>query len=216
MPSAAESTYVEGVRMPPVKVGENFRLRRDIVTWLQNSVRDPMLQIQDMKIRLSTCLKIKERIEETAKEYSWDAVSATLRWTLEDTGAEVRRRLREWPDGTVRSVVFPDSTLRENCLIKLVLELVKRDDKLIIDFRGSSPEFKNRANNTELHALKGDAGAGFSYFRLARSAAQPGGLRPDGGAGGPRIGARLQLRSTDRAERDDFFSGVHRTAGGGA
>lgn len=164
MPSAAESTYVEGVRMPPVKVGENFRLRRDVVTWLQNSVRDPMLQIQDMKIRLSTCLKIKERIEETAREYSWDAVSATLRWTLEDTEAEVRRRLRAWPDGTVRSVVFPDSTLRENCLIKIALELVKRDDRLIIDFRGSSPEFKNRSNNTELHALKGMLAQDFLTF----------------------------------------------------
>jgi len=164
MPSAAESTYVEGVRMPPVKVGENYRLRRDIVTWLQNSVRDPMLQIQDMKIRLSTCLKVKERIEETAKEYSWDAVSSTLRWTLEDTEVEVRRRLREWPDGTARSVVFADSTLRENCLIKIALELTKRDDELIIDFRGSSPEFRNRANNTELHSLKGMLAQNFLTF----------------------------------------------------
>ncbi|MGH7803813.1 MAG: hydantoinase B/oxoprolinase family protein, partial [Candidatus Binatia bacterium] len=37
MPSAAESPYMEGIRMPPVKVGENYQYRRDIVTWLQNS-----------------------------------------------------------------------------------------------------------------------------------------------------------------------------------
>jgi acetone carboxylase, alpha subunit len=164
MPSAAESVYVEGVRMPPVKIGENDRLRRDIVTWLQNSVRDPMLQIQDMKIRLSACLKIRERIETVAREYSWEALVATMRWTLEDTEAEVRRRLREWPDGTVRSVVFADSTLRENCLIKIALEMRKKGEELELDFRGTSPQFTNRSNNTELHALKGMLAQEFLTF----------------------------------------------------
>jgi len=164
MPSAAESVYVEGVRMPPVKVGEKYRLRRDIVTWLQNSVRDPMMQIQDMKIRLSTCLKIKERIEAIVREYSWEALVATMRWTLEDTEAEVRRRLKEWPDGTMRSVVFPDSTLRENCVIKICLEMRKRGEELELDFRGTSPQFINRSNNTELHALKGMLAQEFLTF----------------------------------------------------
>ena len=155
MPSAAESPYMEGLRLPPVKIGENYQHRRDIVTWLQNSVRDPMLQIQDMKIRLSACLKMKERIDEIAKEYGWDAIVSTLRWTLEDTEAEVRRRLQAWPEGTVRSIAWTDSTLRENALIKIALEARKKDDELILDFRGTSPQFINRSINTQLHALKG-------------------------------------------------------------
>jgi N-methylhydantoinase B/oxoprolinase/acetone carboxylase alpha subunit len=155
MPSAAESPYMEGIRMPPVKIGENYQHRRDIVTWLQNSVRDPMLQIQDMKIRLSACMKMKERMEEIAKEYGWDGIVSTLRWTLEDTEAEVRRRLKAWPEGTVRAVAWTDSTLRENALIKIALEARKKDDELILDFRGTSPQFINRSINTQLHALKG-------------------------------------------------------------
>ena len=155
MPSASESPYMEGIRMPPTKVGENYTYRRDIVTWLQNSVRDPMLQIQDMKIRLSACLKMKERIEQIAAEASWDAVISTLRWTLEDTEAEVRRRIAAWPDGTVRAVAWADGTLRENGLIKIPLEARKRGEELVLDFGGTSPQFTNRSINTELHALKG-------------------------------------------------------------
>jgi acetone carboxylase, alpha subunit len=155
MPSAAESPYMEGIRMPPVKVGENYQYRRDITTWLQNSVRDPMLQVQDMKIRLSAVIKMKERIDEIAKEYGWDAMVSTLRWTLEDTEAEVRRRLTAWPNGTVRSVAWTDGTLRENCLIKIGLEMTKKDDELILDFRATSPQFVNRSINTQLHGLKG-------------------------------------------------------------
>jgi len=164
MPSAAESPYMEGVRMPPVKVGENFTLRRDIITWLQNSVRDPMLQVQDMKARLSACLKITGRMEEIAREYSWEAMMATLRWTLEDTEAEVRRRLQAWPDGSVRAVVYADGTLRENCLTKICLEVRKRGDQLELDFRGSSPQFTNRSTNTVLHTVKGMLAQEFLTF----------------------------------------------------
>jgi acetone carboxylase, alpha subunit len=164
MPSAAESIYVEGVRMPPVKIGENNRFRRDIVTWIQNQVRDPMLQIQDMKIRLSTCLKIRERVEVIAREYGWDSLVSTIRHTLEDTETEVRRRLREWPNGKVRSMVITDSTLRENALIKIQVEAEKKDDELILDFRGTSPEFRNRSNNSEIHALKGMLAQQFLTF----------------------------------------------------
>ena len=155
MPSAAESPYMEGIRMPPCKVGEHYEYKKDWVTYLQNSVRDPMLQVQDMKVRLAACLKMRDRINDIAKEYGWDALASTLRWTLEDTEAEVRRRLRAWPEGVVRSVAWTDSTLRENALIKISLEARKKDDELILDFRGTSPQFVNRSINTQLHALKG-------------------------------------------------------------
>ena len=78
MPSAAESPYMEGIRMPPCKVGENYEYKKDWVTYLQNSVRDPMLQVQDMKVRLAACLKMRERINDIAKEYGWDALASTL------------------------------------------------------------------------------------------------------------------------------------------
>ena len=38
--------------MSPFRIVENFQLRRDLVTFLQNSVRDPKLQLEDMKVKL--------------------------------------------------------------------------------------------------------------------------------------------------------------------
>jgi N-methylhydantoinase B/oxoprolinase/acetone carboxylase alpha subunit len=98
---------------------------------------------------------VKQRIEESIAESGVDAFISTLRRTLEDTRAEVGRRLRAWPDATVRSMVVADSTLRENALIKIHLELRKKGDELVFDFRGSSPEILNRATNTVLASLKG-------------------------------------------------------------
>ena len=164
MPSAAESVYDEGLKLSPLKVGENYRFRTDILTYLQNSVREPKLQLEGMKAKLYAAMRIEERVQEAVADYGVDAVFATLRKTLDDTEAETRRRLRSWPDGIVRSQVFADGTLRENAIIKICLEMHKRDDELVLDFRGSSPEFANRANNTVLASLKGMLAQEFLTF----------------------------------------------------
>ena len=155
MPSLAESVYEEGLKMSPFKVVENYELKKDLVTFLQNSVREPKLQFEDMKTKLYACRRLEQRVHACIEEFGLDYVLASLRKGLEDSKAETKRRLAEWPDGTVRSIVMADSTLRENALIKIQCQVTKKGDELTCDFRGSSPEFANRANNTLLSSLKG-------------------------------------------------------------
>ncbi|MFW7269778.1 hydantoinase B/oxoprolinase family protein [Gluconacetobacter sp. Hr-1-5] len=155
MPSMAESPSDEGLKMSPFKVVENYQIKRDLLTFLQNSVREPKLQYEDMKVKLFACLRIKQRLEESLESDGPEAVISTLRLTMENIRSEVKRRISEWPDMTVRSYIIQDSTLRENCIVKVNCQLTKTGDRLIFDFRGSSPEFTNRATNTVLASLKG-------------------------------------------------------------
>ena len=55
---------------------------------------------------------------------------AALRITVEDVEAEVRRRISELPDGTVRFNQFMDSTLKENILIKFACEITVKGDQM--------------------------------------------------------------------------------------
>ncbi|MDL2189179.1 hydantoinase B/oxoprolinase family protein [Pseudomonas sp. ChxA] len=155
MPSMAESPSDEGLKMSPFKVVENYQIKRDLLTFLQNSVREPKLQYEDMKVKLYGCLRIKQRIEDVLKTDGPDALIATLRLTMENVRTEVKRRISEWPDMTVRTFIVQDSTLRENCIAKINCQLTKKGDRLIFDFRGSAPEFTNRPTNTVLAGLKG-------------------------------------------------------------
>ncbi|GHG99646.1 hydantoinase B/oxoprolinase family protein [Pseudodonghicola xiamenensis] len=155
MPSMAESPSDEGLKMSPFKVVENYQIKRDLLTFLQNSVREPKLQLEDMKVKLFACLRIKQRIEETLNTEGPEALVAMLRLTMEDVRTEVKRRVSEWPDMSVQTYIIQDSTLRENCVVKVNCKLTKKGDRLIFDFRGSSPEFTNRATNTILGGLKG-------------------------------------------------------------
>ncbi|QHS09278.1 hydantoinase B/oxoprolinase family protein [Sinimarinibacterium sp. NLF-5-8] len=154
MPAAAESKFDEGLKMPPFKIAENFKLKRDLVTFLQNSVRDPKLQLEDMKVRLHSVLRLRERVLKILEEHGRDALVTTLRQHIEDVVVEVRRRIRELPDGTTRTVSFADSTLRENALLKLNMALTVKGDKMIVDMRGSSPEILNRSINAAQASFK--------------------------------------------------------------
>ena len=58
------------------------------------------------------------------------------------------------PDGTTRVLQFIDSTLRENAMQKISLAITVKGDRMILDFRGSSPQFLNRAVNTNIASFK--------------------------------------------------------------
>lgn len=154
LPSIAESKFDEGLKMSPFRCAENFELKRDLVTFLQNSVRDPKLQYADMKVKLHAVLRLRERLFAIIEEFGKDIVIATLRKTLEDTEAEVRRRIAEMPDGTVRVNSWIDSSLRESILAKWPLAVTVDNDRMIFDFRGASPELSNRSINTHIAAFK--------------------------------------------------------------
>jgi acetone carboxylase, alpha subunit len=154
MPAAAESKYDEGIKMSPFKVVENFHLKRDLVTFLQNSVRDPKLQLEDMKVKLHAVMRLRDRIIAILDQFGREALIGTLRQHLEDTEVEMRRRISELPDGTTRVLQFMDSSLRENALQKVQCAITVKGDRMTLDFRGSAPQFLNRSVNTNIASFK--------------------------------------------------------------
>lgn len=164
MPSAANSPFDEGLKISPMKVGENYELRADIVTYFQNNVRDPKLQFEDMMARKTAVLRVLSRVSEVIEDVGPDVFVAAMRHSMESTEREARRRISEWNDGTVRSVFYCDNTLREGLMVKINCALTKKGDELYFDFRGSSPEFLNRPINTVFASMKGMIGQLFLNF----------------------------------------------------
>lgn len=154
MPSSSESAFDDGLRMCPFKIVERGVLRRDLLTFLQNSVREPALQYQDLKVKYYAAQRIKERVIGLIEEVGRDAFLVSLRKSLEDVEAEARRRIRAMPDGTYRVNLFGDSTLRENVLLKYPCAITIRGETMTIDWRGAAPQFLNRAFNATLASAK--------------------------------------------------------------
>src|SRR3546814_17022401 len=88
MPAAAESKYDEGTKMSPFKVVENFKLKRDLVTFLQNSVRDPKLQLDDMKVKLTSVIRLRERIIAILHQFGRESLIEIVKASVQDRGGK--------------------------------------------------------------------------------------------------------------------------------
>jgi N-methylhydantoinase B/oxoprolinase/acetone carboxylase alpha subunit len=162
----ATDPYGEGIRIPPMKIGEGYVLRRDTVNMFQNHVRDPLLWLIDIRSKLAAARKVEERLHSFMAERSPDLLVATLRTILESTEAEVHRRMATWADGTYRAVHFGDSTLMEERLFKVALEVEKRGDRLVLRTHGTAPAI-DRAMNGQAHSTKSLVGNTFMNFFFA-------------------------------------------------
>lgn len=170
----AESVYGEGLRLPPIKIAEGGEIKRDLMTFLQNMVRDRALMFEDTKARLTVCKALVQRAQDAIAEFGADDFVGMLRLGLEDVEAEVRRRISAMPNGTTRAIAFGDHTLREAAYIKSQVEVRKTGNRLIVNLRGSAPEFANRTINSVLGSIKAVVGVlicGFVWPDLPRNQA---------------------------------------------
>jgi acetophenone carboxylase len=141
MPITAKTRYDEGMKLPPIKIGENYQIRSDMLDMMANMVsRAPRMQIVDTKARVAGCDRIRIRLQELAKEKGKDLIVGVLRKMVDDAEAAVSKRLEQWEDGIYRSVAFFDTIGTKNALVRCMLTLTKKGNRLMFDFSGSSPE----------------------------------------------------------------------------
>ena len=166
MPLAATNICYEGMRMAPTKVGENFRLREDMIHMCMNMVwRTPVVQAIDMRSRSTACDRLRQRIVALAKEKGNAFVRGLLRKLIMASEEGVRAKLRGWNDGTYRIAEFVDTTGAEVSLLRVFIEMRKTGDQLTFDWTGCSPE--HLAGNFHLHPHAAVAHMAVSMFNQA-------------------------------------------------
>jgi N-methylhydantoinase B/oxoprolinase/acetone carboxylase alpha subunit len=141
MPLTAKTRHDEGMLLSPIKIGENFRLREDLVEMCVNFMsRAPRMQAIDMRARVSGADRLRIRLVALAKQKGNEFVKGLFRRILIESEEGSRRRIRTWNDGVYRAVTFMDIVGEKHRLVRNFLTLTKKDDRLLWDFTGTSPE----------------------------------------------------------------------------
>lgn len=160
-PIAAKSRYEEGLMVPPIKVGENYTLREDIMTMLGTATRDPRTMVLDIKARLAACRIAERRIQKIVEEKGADFFQGALRKILSTTAKAARQKVSRLHDGVFRQPRFLDIIGSEEKLIKIGIRLEKKGDKLKLSFEGVSPMLDAHPQNT---FFQGIIGLAMVYF----------------------------------------------------
>ena len=138
MPVTARSRYDEGLRLSPIKIGENFVLRDDLLEMMANVVsRSPSMQIIDARARIGSCDRVRIRVEEICDEKGADFVVGVFAKIIRTVSEVTEKKISSWSEGTFRGVAFTDHIGTDEGLVKVSCALTKKGSRLIVDFTGN-------------------------------------------------------------------------------
>ncbi|MHB8868567.1 MAG: caprolactamase subunit beta [Thermoleophilia bacterium] len=97
-PDAKES-YAEGLRIPPIKIWEKGKERRDIVNFILTNIRSRRDQAGDMRAQLGACRIGERNLINLLDRYGQETVFACIEELLGMAERRMRQVIGEIPDG---------------------------------------------------------------------------------------------------------------------
>jgi len=141
MPLAARNRFYEGMKLPPIKIGENYTVRDDMIELISNYMsRSSREAINDLKARVAAAARLEKRVSQFAKEKGNKFVKGLFRGLVSIGEEASRKRIESFNDGIYRVVTFIDHVGMAEGLLRCSLTAEKKGDTITFDFTGSSPE----------------------------------------------------------------------------
>jgi N-methylhydantoinase B len=148
-PGATEICH-EGIRIPGIKLVDRGELRKDLFDAFINMTRQPVMVGLDLKCEIAANNVAKSRMQSLYEQFGPELVTAVSQEMLHYSEAILRRRIAEIPDGTWSDT----GSIHAGDTWKVHVRLSKKDDRLLFDFTGSSPQAK-KGINLPYHATFG-------------------------------------------------------------
>lgn len=163
-PKATERWH-EGLHVPVLRIGEHDEIRRDILDFMCASVRNPFVFAADLKARVATCIRMRERILREVERRGAHVIVGGMRKILDTSAHLARGRLRELNDGIYRSVLFNDEAGIDTGLTRLPITVIKEGDEMTVLAQGISPSNHAGPMQTTWHLVRAATAVYlFSYF----------------------------------------------------
>jgi N-methylhydantoinase B len=134
----ARDAFQEVPLIPPVKVVDGGRVRRDVESVFLRNSRTPEINALNLRAKIAAQMTTHERLREIIRQYGKDTFLALQEQVIEYVRNAVRRRIAPLPDGVWYATALLDHNGVENRLYRLHLALTKQGDHLTFDFTGTA------------------------------------------------------------------------------
>ncbi len=136
----AREVWQEALRIPPLKVVERGKLRRDVWRMIFANIRYPIVE-EDIKAQVGAT-RIGERgMHELFARFDAPAFDACIAYLFDVSERMVRREIAAIPNGVYsgESWAYYDG-VTEGSRMRIALAVTVAGDELVVDFSGSSPQ----------------------------------------------------------------------------
>ncbi|OGQ77651.1 MAG: hypothetical protein A3F90_16865 [Deltaproteobacteria bacterium RIFCSPLOWO2_12_FULL_60_19] len=173
--TGAKSIFEEAPVIPPIKIMEKGRLRRDLEEEYLIRSRTRDLNALDLRAKISANLVMAERLGALAERYGAEMLGEVLTRIVDVTETKLRARLSELPDGEWRHTSYIDY---DGEVYAIRLKMAKQADQLTLDFTESSRQAPAVINCTYSGLLAGVQAGVLAYLCYDIPMCPAGILRP--------------------------------------
>ncbi len=138
--------YMEGLRLPMVKLYKGFKENREIFDIITNNIRVPDRTIGDIKAQASSNFVGVQRLKEVYAKYGVETVRSCLNALLDYSEKRIREGLAAIPDGDFSGVDYIDDDGISDQPIKIQVNIHKKGDGVKVDFEGTDQQVKGNIN----------------------------------------------------------------------
>lgn len=137
----------EGLRLPPLKLYENYEINRDYLAIIMNNTRTPHFVKGDLQAHLGALKSAEAELQRAATRYGVETIKAAMSDLIGYTERIVRKSVEEIPDGDYEAEDFADTDGFSSEPIKVKVTLRVRGSDITVDFTGSDPVCKGAINS---------------------------------------------------------------------
>lgn len=143
----ATDIWQEGLRLPPIKIYEAGKPRKDIIKMLQINNREPTF-LGDLKAMLGSVRVGERRLTEMLEKYGEQTVRDCMAHMIGYSERRFRTEIRSWPDGEYQGEAFLEHDCQGRKDITVRVTVAVRGDSLRIDFTGSDAQTPGFINSS--------------------------------------------------------------------
>lgn len=140
--------YLEGLRLPFVKIMKRGLEDREIFGIIANQIRLPDLTLGDIRAQISSLMVGAERLGRLYTRYGKVTLQRACKNLLDYSERRMRQGLKDLPDGTVEAEDFIDDDGISDRPIRIKVKLTIKGERAIVDLTGSDPQAEGNTNST--------------------------------------------------------------------
>lgn len=146
-PKATE-VFQETLRIPPVKVYERGKLRKDVWDLIFANIRFDIVEA-DMRAQMGSCVVGERGILKLARKYGLDVFESHKEYLFESTERMMRSEIRTIPNGVYNgeSTVYFDGRT-PGSKYKIRVRITVKNEEIIFDYSETDPQTDGFVNGT--------------------------------------------------------------------
>jgi N-methylhydantoinase B len=140
--------YLEGLRLPMVKLLKRGVEDKEIFAIIANQIRVPDKTLGDIRAQVSSLMVGVDRVDRLFRKYGKDVVQTACTDLLDYSERRMRQGLMSIPPGVYHGEDFIDDDGIGDRPIRVAVQLTIEDGRAIVDLTQSDPQAEGNTNST--------------------------------------------------------------------